>query len=109
MGPLHQTNAPERTAQLMQILEALAVRSVARGGFSAAACQRSPESSVGTTILVVTPIDSPELINNAASLLPLGYQVLVFVVGRKVVHPQLLYRSSQETCSLSLSAELAGS
>ncbi len=100
-GPSTRLMPRKGTAQLMQILEALAAAECRPGvDFPQLLANEARNLAWGTTILVVTPIDSPELINNAASLLPLGYQVLVFVVGRKVVHPQLLYRSSQENLQL---------
>ena len=83
-------------AQLMRILEALAAAECRSGAsFPELLSNEARNLAWGTTLLVVTPTDSPELIEVAMALLRSGYQVLVFVVGRTVQHPQMLYRSSQ--------------
>ncbi|NLA58143.1 MAG: DUF58 domain-containing protein, partial [Firmicutes bacterium] len=88
-------------SQLMQILEALAAAECRRGAhFPQLLVNEARNLAWGTTLLVITPSDSSELVDNALTLLPLGYQVLIFVVGRKVIHPQLLYRSSQDNLQL---------
>lgn len=100
-GPTIRLLPRKGTPQLMQILEALAAAEC-RGGapFPQLLVDEARNLAWGTTLLVVTPVDSAALIDNVMALLPLGYQVLVFVVGRKVVHPQLLYRSSQRNLQL---------
>ncbi|NLY52785.1 MAG: DUF58 domain-containing protein [Firmicutes bacterium] len=100
-GPTIRLLPRKGTAQLMQILESLAAAECRPGiAFPQLLANEARNLAWGTTLLVVTPVDSPELVDNALALLPLGYQVLVFVVGRKVVHPQLLYRSTQENLQL---------
>ena len=94
----------------MQILEALAAAGVPGGApFPQLLVDEARNLAWGTTLLVVTPVDSAALIDNVMALLPLGYQVLVFVVGRKVVHPQLLYRSSQRNLQLFILSRSSGS
>ncbi|NMB12016.1 MAG: DUF58 domain-containing protein [Firmicutes bacterium] len=88
-------------AQLMRILEALAAAECRSGlPFPELLSNEARNLAWGTTLLVVTPIDSPELIEVALALLRLGYQLSIFVVGRTVQHPQLLYRSSQANLQL---------
>ncbi len=100
-GPTIKLLPRKGTAQLMQILETLAaVECRAAEDFPQLVADEARSLPWGTTILVVTPVDSPELVESVTALLPLGYQVMIFVVGRKVQHPQLLYRPSQASLQL---------
>ena len=79
--------------QLMQVLEALAAAECRLGArFPELLSNEARTLSWGATLLVVTPSDSPELVDTSMSLLRSGYQVLIFVVGRTVQHRELLYR-----------------
>jgi len=88
-------------AQLMRILEALAAAECRPGAsFTQLFSNEAGNLAWGATLLVITPNDSPELVETAMALLRSGYQVLIFVVGRTVTHPQLLYRSAQANLQL---------
>ncbi|NMB24302.1 MAG: DUF58 domain-containing protein [Firmicutes bacterium] len=88
-------------SQLMQILEALARVQCSWGAeFVPLLTSEAGHLAWGTTFLVVTPVDSPELVETATALVRRGYQVLIFVVGARILHPQLLYRTSQSPLQL---------
>lgn len=87
--------------QLMQILEALARVKCSRGSeFVPLLTSEAGYLAWGTTFLIVTPTDSPKLVEAATALVRRGYQVLIFVVGAQVLHPQLLHGSSQSPLQL---------
>lgn len=87
--------------QLMQVLESLAAAECRPGiGFPELLASEARTLGWGATLLVITPIDSPRLVETSMSLLHSGYQVLIFVVGRTVQHPELLYRSTGASLQL---------
>lgn len=86
---------------LMVILETLASMECRPGpDFVPLLARETSQLSWGATLLVITPVDSVQLIETAASLVSRGYQVLVFVVGREILHSQLLHQSSEASLQL---------
>lgn len=87
--------------QLMQVLESLAAAECRPGaGFPELVSSEARTLGWGATLLVVTPTDSPELVETSMSLLRSGYQVLIFAVARTVQHPELLYRPTGASLQL---------
>ena len=87
--------------QLMGILEALAGAQCHPGAeFVPMLTCEARNLAWGATLLIVTPSDSSQLVETATALVRWGYQVLIFVVGGKIQHPQLLYQPSQSSLQL---------
>lgn len=77
--------------QLMQVMEALARVQVYQGKqFAACVAEEGRQLSWGSTILVVTTEDTPDIVDALFSLRRAGYLIMVFLVGNKVHHPGFL-------------------
>lgn len=78
-------------SQLMEIMEALARVQVHQGKpFRACLSEDGRQLSWGSTVLVVTPEDSDDVVEALFSLRRAGYLVMVFLVGNRLHHPEFL-------------------
>lgn len=79
-------------AQLTELLTILAGLEPQTSSFLDLVRTTKQKLQPGTVLLWVVPKDTPELIIEAEKWTRLGVRVLIFVVGTKIVHPQLLHR-----------------
>jgi hypothetical protein len=84
-------NSHKGAGQLMQVMEALSRVQVHQGkSFVSCLSEEGRQLSWGSTILVVTSEDTPEIVDALFSLRRAGYLCMVFLVGNKVNHPGFL-------------------
>ncbi len=98
-GPLAgaDTTAPIRitarkgAGQLMRIMETLARVQVQQGKeFRACLTDEARSLPWGSTLLIVTPEDTPEIVEALFALRRAGYLLMVLLVGERVQHPAFL-------------------
>lgn len=80
-------------AGLMRILEVLAtVECAPSAPFPQLLSNTTPRLNWGATLILITPIDTPELIQTLLNLRRSGFHLIVIVVGFAPLHPQYLHR-----------------
>jgi uncharacterized protein (DUF58 family) len=78
-------------SQLMKIMEALARVQVHRGKpMAQLLADEARQLPWASTILVITPIDSPDIVKALLSLRHSGYLITVFLTGDRIIHPGFL-------------------
>lgn len=81
-------------AGLMRILEVLAtIRCAPATPFPQLLSETASRLSWGATLILVTPVDSPELMRTLLKLRKAGFHLIVIIVGLAPVHPEYLHRS----------------
>ncbi len=98
-APLGSIPMAKSNAQLMRILTALAhLQLYPATDMAHYIKEASAQLAWGASLLVVVPADSQEIINSCLQLQRRGFQVLLFVTGQRVLHPQLLGPKSPLVC-----------
>ncbi len=98
-APLGTIPMGKSNAQLMRILTALAhleLRPTTK--FPRYIKDASAQLAWGSSLLVVVPADSTEVLDSCLQLQRRGFQVLLFVTGQRLEHPQLLLPKSPLHC-----------
>ncbi|AGB40891.1 hypothetical protein Halha_0930 [Halobacteroides halobius DSM 5150] len=86
------------SGHLMEIMELLArVEPTEDKSFLPFISQYSHQVSPGSTLLIITKVDSEELIKTALQLCKQGLNIVLIVLGREVFHPQYLNKSYTES------------
>lgn len=80
--------------QLMRVLEILAAAVLEPSAdFVQMVADEARHFGWGSTLMLVTPADTEELVNTGALLASSGYRVVLFVTGERVVHRHLLHET----------------
>lgn len=78
---------------LMRILEVLATVQCKPGmDFTELLANTTPRLNWGATLILITPVDTPEFIRTLLNLRRAGFNVIVIIVGFDPLHPQYLHR-----------------
>lgn len=86
---------------LMLVLEALAAaRCQPALDFPTLVLEKTARCSWGATVLLITPLDSDELVANCLRLVRSGYKVIIIVVGEKLRHRELLFRPAGDSLQM---------
>ncbi|MGI6542229.1 MAG: DUF58 domain-containing protein [Limnochordia bacterium] len=89
-----QISSRKGASQLMQIMEALARVQVHAGKpFTSCLTDEGRQLSWGSTLLIITPDDTDEIVETLLNLRSAGYRLVVFLVGNRVLHPEYLLTS----------------
>ena len=93
-------------AQLTELLTVLAGLEPQQKSFLDLLRTQKRSLAPGTILLWIIPVDTPEIVAQAEKQIKAGRQVLLFVVGSKLLHPNLLHRAPSASLQMfAVSAE----
>ncbi len=82
------------SGHLMRVLEILAAATCEPcAEFVEVVSHEARHFGWGATLLMVTPVDSDDLIETCLMLAESGYRILIFVTGERVLHPRFMHES----------------